>query len=172
MKVTAVAAGLAFPHAAQAIQVVRRRRRPGTKKWSRETVYAMTSLTATQASPAGLAAIIRSHWMIDVVGRVPVQTAAGTVTADRGPRVGMGGGFLDVAPGDARIEGCGDECMAEGVRPDGLADPGAASDSADDPRCAVPVQPPAITGQEDRPLGPFADGQVDGPGRCAVPAGW
>ena len=58
MKVTAVAAGLAFPRAAQAIQVVRRRRRRGTKKWSRETVYAITSLTATQASPAGLAAII------------------------------------------------------------------------------------------------------------------
>jgi hypothetical protein len=56
--ITAVAAGLAFPHAAQAIQVVRRRRRRGTKKGSRETVYAITSLTAAQASPAGLAAII------------------------------------------------------------------------------------------------------------------
>jgi hypothetical protein len=65
MKVTAVAAGLAFPRAAQAIQVVRRRRRRGTKKWSRETVYAITSLTAAQASPAGLAAIIRGHWMIE-----------------------------------------------------------------------------------------------------------
>jgi len=60
-----VAAGLAFPHAVQAIQVVRRRRRRGTKKWSRETVYAITSLTAAQASPAGLAAIIRGHWMIE-----------------------------------------------------------------------------------------------------------
>jgi predicted transposase YbfD/YdcC len=65
LKVTAVAAGLAFPHAAQAIQVVRRRRRRGTKKWSRETIYAITSLTATQASPAGLAAIIGGHWMIE-----------------------------------------------------------------------------------------------------------
>jgi predicted transposase YbfD/YdcC len=65
LKVTAVAAGLAFPHAAQAIQVARRRRRRGTKNWSRETVYAITSLTATQASPAGLAAIIRGHWMIE-----------------------------------------------------------------------------------------------------------
>ena len=65
MKVTAVAAGLAFPHAAQAIQVVRRRRRRGTKKRSRETIYAITSLTATQTSPAGLAAIIPGHWMIE-----------------------------------------------------------------------------------------------------------
>ena len=65
LKVTAVAAGLAFPHAAQAIQIVRRRKLPGKKKWSRQTVYAITSLTATQASPAGLAAIIRGHWAIE-----------------------------------------------------------------------------------------------------------
>ena len=65
LKVTAVAAGLAFPHAAQAIQIVRRRRPSGSKKWSPETVYAITSLTATQASPAQLAAIIRGHWAIE-----------------------------------------------------------------------------------------------------------
>ena len=65
MKVTAVAAGLAFPHAAQAIQIVRRRKLPRKKKWSRETVYAVTSLTAVQASPAELAAIIRGHQMIE-----------------------------------------------------------------------------------------------------------
>jgi predicted transposase YbfD/YdcC len=65
LKVTAVAAGLAFPHAAQAIQIIRRRKLPGKKKWSSETVYAITSLTATQASPAGLAAIIRGHWLIE-----------------------------------------------------------------------------------------------------------
>jgi predicted transposase YbfD/YdcC len=65
LKITAVAAGLAFPHAAQAIQIVRRRKLPGKKKWSRETVYAITSLTAVQASPAELAAIIRGHWMIE-----------------------------------------------------------------------------------------------------------
>jgi predicted transposase YbfD/YdcC len=65
LKITAVAAGLAFPHAAQAIQIVRRRKLPGKKKWSRETVYAITSLTATQASPAKLAAIIRGHWAIE-----------------------------------------------------------------------------------------------------------
>jgi predicted transposase YbfD/YdcC len=65
LKVTSVTAGLAFPHAAQAIQIVRRRRRTGKKKWSAETVYAVTSLTVTQASSAGLAAIIRDHWMIE-----------------------------------------------------------------------------------------------------------
>jgi predicted transposase YbfD/YdcC len=65
MKVTAVATGLAFPHGAQAIQIVRRRRIRGRKKWSRETVYAITSLAAVQVSPAELAAIIRGHWMIE-----------------------------------------------------------------------------------------------------------
>jgi predicted transposase YbfD/YdcC len=65
LKVTALAAGLAFPHAAQAIQIIRRRKLPGKKKWSSETVYAITSLTATQASPAELAAIIRGHWLIE-----------------------------------------------------------------------------------------------------------
>jgi hypothetical protein len=66
LKVTAVAAGLAFPHAAQAIQIVRRRRpRNGTKKWSTETIYAITSLTAIQARPAELAAIARGHWLIE-----------------------------------------------------------------------------------------------------------
>ena len=51
LKVTAVAAGLAFPHAAQAIQIVRRRRISGKKKWSRETVYAITSLTCGCRKP-------------------------------------------------------------------------------------------------------------------------
>jgi predicted transposase YbfD/YdcC len=65
LKVTAVAAGLAFPHAAQALQIVRRRRPltgKNSKKWSTETVYAITSLTVVQARPAELARIVRGHW--------------------------------------------------------------------------------------------------------------
>src|SRR5207244_2977650 len=66
MKVTAVAAGLDFPHAAQAIQIVRQRRpvrgRNGKKTSSSETVYAITSLSATHAHPAELADILRGHW--------------------------------------------------------------------------------------------------------------
>ena len=64
LKVTAVAAGLAFPHAAQAIQIIRRRRPLNGNKWSTETVYAITSLTATQARPE-LADIARGHWFIE-----------------------------------------------------------------------------------------------------------
>jgi hypothetical protein len=58
-----VARGLAFPHAAQALQITRRRKVKG--KWSRETCYAVTSLTVTQASHAQLAAIIRGQWGIE-----------------------------------------------------------------------------------------------------------
>jgi predicted transposase YbfD/YdcC len=63
LKVTAVARGLAFPHAAPALQIVRRRKLRG--KWSAQTCYAVTSLSVTQASHAHLAAIIRGHWGIE-----------------------------------------------------------------------------------------------------------
>jgi predicted transposase YbfD/YdcC len=65
LKVTAVAAGLAFPHAVQALRIVRRRRQLNSTKWTTETVYAVTSLTAIQARPAELAAIIRGHRLIE-----------------------------------------------------------------------------------------------------------
>jgi len=42
------------------------------------------------------------------------------------------------------------------VRPDWLADPGAPRDPADDAPRTVPVQPPAIVVEEDRPLATLA----------------
>jgi predicted transposase YbfD/YdcC len=51
LKVAAVA-GLCFPHAAQAIQVIRRVRAPGSRRWRTVTVYAVTSLALGTASPA------------------------------------------------------------------------------------------------------------------------
>ncbi len=65
VKVTAVAAGLGFPHAAQAIRIIRRRRPRNGKRWSTETVYAITSLTATQINSTELADVIRGHWTIE-----------------------------------------------------------------------------------------------------------
>lgn len=56
--------GIAFPHAKLALRIHRRRRQTG-KKESRETVYAVTSLDAHQATPADLAAAIRGHWGIE-----------------------------------------------------------------------------------------------------------
>jgi hypothetical protein len=59
LKVTAVARGLAFPYAAQAIKIVRRRQLKG--KGPAQTCYAVTSLAVAQATHAQLAAIIRGH---------------------------------------------------------------------------------------------------------------
>jgi predicted transposase YbfD/YdcC len=70
LKVTSVDRGLGFPHAAQAIQVRRRRRKLGTAKWSTETAYAVTSLAAHQATPADLAAWIRGHWRIEALHHI------------------------------------------------------------------------------------------------------
>jgi hypothetical protein len=48
---------------------------------------------------------------------------------------------------------------------DGLADPGTASDLADDTPGAVPVQTPPVRGQEHRAASALADSQVNRPGR-------
>ena len=66
IKVVTIAAGIAFPHAAQAIQL-RRRSRPasGRGRWHTETVYAITDLHPHQARPAELAGWIRGHWQIE-----------------------------------------------------------------------------------------------------------
>jgi predicted transposase YbfD/YdcC len=56
---------LPFPHAGQAVQIVRRRRTVRTAKVSLERVYAVTSLTAHQATPADLAERVRGHWAIE-----------------------------------------------------------------------------------------------------------
>jgi hypothetical protein len=91
LKITAVAAGLAFPHAAQAIQIVRRRRPLNSTKWSTETVCAITSLTVIQARPADLARFIRGHWGIEDrlhwVRDVTYDEARSQVRTSNGPRV-------------------------------------------------------------------------------------
>ena len=57
LQVADVAAGIAFPHAAQAIRLTRRiRSLSAQKNWHTVTVYAITSLTAAQAAPAQFAA--------------------------------------------------------------------------------------------------------------------
>jgi hypothetical protein len=63
LKVAAVA-GCAS-RAAQAIQVTRRVRAPGSRRWRTVTVYAVTSLALGSASPAQLAGWLRGHWRIE-----------------------------------------------------------------------------------------------------------
>ena len=90
-KVTAVAAGIAFPHAAQAIRLTRRTRPlAGQKKWRTVTIYAITSLDAHQATPAQLAAWIRGHWQIEVLHHIRDVTYgedASQIRTGNGPQV-------------------------------------------------------------------------------------
>ena len=65
-KVVTIAAGILFPHAAQAVRITRtRKRKASSKQATRETVYAVTSLTAEQAQPGDLARYIRGHWHVE-----------------------------------------------------------------------------------------------------------
>ncbi|WP_433788678.1 ISAs1 family transposase [Actinoplanes sp. CA-252034] len=66
LKILTVAAGIDFPHAAQALQIRRRRRRlDQPRRFTTETVYAITDLLLHQAKPAQLADWIRGHWTIE-----------------------------------------------------------------------------------------------------------
>jgi predicted transposase YbfD/YdcC len=70
LKVVTIAAGINFPHARQAIQIVRRSRPVNARgrrqgRWRTETVYAITDLASHEARPDELAAWIRGHWQIE-----------------------------------------------------------------------------------------------------------
>ena len=62
---TAHVKGLDFPFARQAIKITRWRQDTATGKTSRETVYAITSLTSAQATARDLARLVREHWTIE-----------------------------------------------------------------------------------------------------------
>jgi predicted transposase YbfD/YdcC len=54
-----------LPYAAQVLQVTRKTRDQRSQRWRTVTIYAITSLTHAQASPARLADLIRGHWTIE-----------------------------------------------------------------------------------------------------------
>ena len=84
------AGGEFFPHAAQAIKVVRRRRALGSRKWTTVTVYAITSLTAVQADPVLLARWLRGHWAIEAlhwVRDVSFDEDRSQVRTSNGPQI-------------------------------------------------------------------------------------
>jgi predicted transposase YbfD/YdcC len=72
----ATVAGLDFPHATQAIRITRRVRSLRSRRWRTVTVYAVTSLTAAQASPARLADYVRGHWGIEALHHIRDTTFA------------------------------------------------------------------------------------------------
>lgn len=65
LKVVTVSRGISFPHAAQAIQVIRRTRPLAGGRWHTETVYAITSMTAERVQGSELNAILRRHWAVE-----------------------------------------------------------------------------------------------------------
>ena len=66
LKILSVSTGIGFPNAAQALQIRRRRHRlDQPKRFTTETVYAITDLRVHQARPAQLATWIRGHWNIE-----------------------------------------------------------------------------------------------------------
>ncbi len=65
LKLTAVTAGIGFPHAALALKITRRSRPLGGGRWRTETVYAITDLTGDETSPTELADAARGHWGIE-----------------------------------------------------------------------------------------------------------
>jgi predicted transposase YbfD/YdcC len=56
---------LDFPGARQAIKITRWRKDTATGKTTRETVYAVTSLTSAHATVPDLARLVREHWSIE-----------------------------------------------------------------------------------------------------------
>jgi predicted transposase YbfD/YdcC len=82
---------LGFPHTAQVIQVTRKVRDLGTRRWRTMVVYAVTSLTFAQAGPARLADLIRGHWAIEnglhYIRDVTFAEDASQVRTGTGPQV-------------------------------------------------------------------------------------
>jgi hypothetical protein len=84
---------LGFPHAAQVVQVTRKRTvgvphaSTRRRRWQTVTVYAITSLPFAQASPAPLADLLRGHWAIEAVHHI-----RDTTFAEDGSQVRTGAG--------------------------------------------------------------------------------
>jgi len=62
---TAHVSRLDFPHARQAIKITRWRQNAASGKATRQTVYAITSLTSADATAGDLARLVREHWSIE-----------------------------------------------------------------------------------------------------------
>ncbi|MGW1107558.1 hypothetical protein [Streptomyces sp. NPDC002540] len=61
---------LPYPGARQAVQIKRRRADRKTGKTTVKTVYAVTSLTAEQATTAQLAELVRDHWKTEALHHI------------------------------------------------------------------------------------------------------
>jgi predicted transposase YbfD/YdcC len=81
-----------FPHAVQVLQVTRKTRKlqASPRRFTTVTVYAVTSLTHAQASPARLADLVRGHWAVEALHHLRDVTFCGDacqVRTGSGPHV-------------------------------------------------------------------------------------
>jgi predicted transposase YbfD/YdcC len=79
---------LDFPWARQAIKITRRRQDTTTGKTSRETIYAITSLTSAEATVQDLARLVREHWTVEAhhyIRDVTFQEDTATSRTGSGP---------------------------------------------------------------------------------------
>jgi predicted transposase YbfD/YdcC len=74
---------LHFPHARQAIKITRWRKDTATGKTTRETSYAVASLTSAAASAQDLARLVREHWSIEAHHHVRDVTFGEDTAASR-----------------------------------------------------------------------------------------
>ncbi|MEU9179937.1 ISAs1 family transposase [Streptomyces sp. NPDC048550] len=108
VKTATVTRGLDFPHAAQAVQIVRRRRIVTTGNVTLERVYAVTDLTAEQADAPEIAHRVREHWGIEN----KIHHVRDTTFAEDASRVRTGtapramAALRNLAIGALRITGC------------------------------------------------------------------
>ncbi len=111
--------GVAFPHARQAVRVVRRRTDHATGVTSVEVVYAVTSLSAIEASLHDLAGHLRGHWAIENrLHYVRDETFAEDrcrIRTGNGPRVLAG--LRNLALGLLRLAGCTNIAAAALISP-------------------------------------------------------
>ena len=100
----------------------------------------------------------------DDIGSVSVQRGAGAVVAHGRVRIGVRGGFLDIAERHPASRAAVMNACRRVCGPTGLVIP-ARRARRRTTRAAPPVQPLSVGTEEDRALHPLADGQVDGPRR-------
>ena len=74
---------LDFPGARQAIKITRRRQDTATGRTTRQTVYAVTSLTSAEATAQDLARLVREHWSIEAHHHVRDVTFREDTSASR-----------------------------------------------------------------------------------------
>ncbi|MER5642723.1 ISAs1 family transposase [Kitasatospora sp. NPDC002227] len=119
VKTATVTRGLDFPHAAQAVQIVRRRRIIAAGKVTLERVYAVTDLTAEQADAPEIAHRVREHWGIEN----KIHHVRDTTFAEDASRVRTGtspramAAMRNLAIGALRLTGC--DNIAAGLRKHG-----------------------------------------------------